>query len=89
MKKIRLILMKKAYKKGYLDKYDYKKCYFCGSTELTVDKNQNCYHDDIGGSPTFVEGGIVCKKCHCYQGYISYGQVEPCYVKESKMKGGI
>ena len=85
MKHIKLISMKKALKKGYIDNYDYKRCYFCGCTKLEVDKNQNSYTEDICGTSTFVEGGIVCKKCHSYQGYVAYGNVMPCYVKESKL----
>lgn len=82
--KIKKIKMKKAYKRGFIQGHEYRKCYFCGSTDLAIDKNQNYYYDDIAGCPTFVEGGIICKKCHCYQGYISYGDLHPCYVKEVK-----
>lgn len=85
MKKIiHPISMKKAYRKGLISHDDFLKCFVCGSTELTYDKNQEIYTEDICGCPTAVEGGIVCKKCHAYQGYISYGSIEPVYVKEAK-----
>ena len=84
MKIIHPISMKKAYRRGLIDNYTFLKCFLCNSTELTYDKNQEVYTEDIGGCPTKVEGGIVCKKCHAYQGYISYGSVEPAYVKEAK-----
>ncbi len=82
MKIIKPISMKKAYRMGLLCYDDFLKCFVCGSTELTYDKNQKIYTEDIGGCPIKVEGGIVCKKCHAYQGYISYGAIEPVYVKD-------
>lgn len=85
MKKIiRPISMKKAYRRGLIGHDDFLKCFVCGSTELAADKNQEAYSEEICGTPTFVEGGIVCKRCHAYQGYVSYGCVEPVYVKEAK-----
>lgn len=81
MKIIKPISMKKAYRRGLISYDDFLKCFVCGSTELTYDKNQKIYTEDIGGYQTKVEGGIVCKKCHAYQGYISYGSIEPVYVK--------
>ena len=85
MKKIiHPISMKKAYRRGLIDNHDFCKCFVCGSTELTYDKNQPRYVEDICGTTTRVEYGVVCKKCHAYQGYLSYGSVMPIYVKEAK-----
>ena len=84
MKIIKPISMKKAYRRGLLCYDDFLKCFVCGSTELTYDKNQEIYTEDIGGCQVKVEGGIVCEKCHAYQGYISYGCIAPVYVKEAK-----
>lgn len=81
---IRPISMKKAYRRGLIDNYDFCKCFACDSSELVYDKNQTIYYEDICGTPAAVEYGVVCKKCHSYQGYISYGSVMPIYVKEAK-----
>lgn len=81
---VRKISFKKAKRLGLITSYDFKKCFFCGSNELITDKNQEAYSEEVWGTPTFVEGGIVCKKCHAYQGYIAYGQIDPVYVKEPK-----
>ena len=81
MKIIRPISMKKALRLGLVENYDFGKCFMCGSGELTYDNNQEVYYDDICGAPTAVEYGVVCKKCHTYQGYIAYGSVTPVYVK--------
>lgn len=80
------ISYKKALKRGYIGSYDYNRCPYCGSTDLKTDRNQQSYSDDIAGHYTFVEGGIVCGECHNYQGYISYGCIEPAYIKEKRRR---
>ena len=85
MKIVRPISMKKALRLGLVVGHDFGKCFMCGSGELTYDKNQEIYTEDIGGCPTKVEYGVICKKCHAYQGYVAYGSVEPVYVKEPKV----
>ena len=81
---IRPISMKRAYRRGLIDNYDFCKCFVCGSSDLTQDNNQTVYHEEICGTPTVVECGVVCKNCHAYQGYVAYGSVMPVYVKEAR-----
>ena len=84
MKHIKKISYNKALKAGYIGEHDFCRCYFCESEDLGVDQNQNNYTEDVGGYHPLVEYGVVCNKCHMNQGYVSYGQVDPVYVKEPR-----
>lgn len=81
---IKKIRYKSAVKKGYIKDGHFAKCYFCGSEDLRPDNNGEVYHDDICGTPTLVEHGVVCAHCHMPQGYVSYGEIQDItYVKTS------
>ena len=85
MKNIKMISYRRAEKLGYIGQYRFCRCYFCESKDLIVDLNQKCYTQDICGYNDLVEYGVVCGKCHMAQGYVSYGQLDPVYVKSPKL----
>lgn len=84
MKHIKMISYYQARKRGFINGGDFTKCYFCGSDNLSYDKNQPIYREEIAGCLTPAEYGIVCNKCHTYQGMCSFGAIYPIYVKEAQ-----
>ena len=73
---------KQACERGYIGKYEFIKCPYCGSNDLGFDKTKTLYTEDICGLFETVEGTIKCNYCGKLQGYYAYGISEIYYLEE-------
>jgi len=74
-----------ALEQGYIDKYSFLKCPYCGSTLVGFNRDKPVYSEDVCGCFMPCEGTIECHNCKKELGYYAYGISEIYYLEDENL----